>query len=88
LAKKVDKNHVFGFEDDLERSEALQWLFFGMAGVGPMQGQLNHFSRMSSMLSLLRFHRTRSAFWVSTIHKLDKKMFAFQATLPKNCPML
>ncbi|KAI9618994.1 hypothetical protein KEM48_006464 [Puccinia striiformis f. sp. tritici PST-130] len=45
LAKKVDKNHVFGFEDDLERSEALQWLFFGMAGVGPMQGQLNHFTR-------------------------------------------
>ncbi|OAV97799.1 hypothetical protein PTTG_08743 [Puccinia triticina 1-1 BBBD Race 1] len=45
LAKKVDKDHVFGFENELESSEALQWLFFGMAGVGPMQGQLNHFTR-------------------------------------------
>lgn len=44
LAKKVDKDHVFGFTDPLERSEALQWTFFGMAGVGPMQGQFNHFN--------------------------------------------
>lgn len=44
LAKKVDKDDAFGFKDDWERSEALQWLFFGMAGIGPMQGQLNHFN--------------------------------------------
>ncbi|KAG0140999.1 hypothetical protein CROQUDRAFT_322249 [Cronartium quercuum f. sp. fusiforme G11] len=44
LAKKVDKDHVFGFTDPLERSQALQWIFFGMAGIGPMQGQYNHFN--------------------------------------------
>lgn len=28
LLKKYDKDDVFGFKDDLERSQALQWLFF------------------------------------------------------------
>ena len=28
LEKKYDKNDIFGFKDDLERNEALQWLFF------------------------------------------------------------
>ena len=28
LLKHVDKKDEFGFEDDRERSEALQWLFF------------------------------------------------------------
>ncbi|MES1915386.1 MAG: hypothetical protein MHM6MM_007340 [Cercozoa sp. M6MM] len=31
--------------NDKERSQVMQWLFFQMAGVGPMQGQLNHFAR-------------------------------------------
>merc|ERR1711981_727639 len=28
LEKKYDKNDIFGFKDDLERNEALHWLFF------------------------------------------------------------
>lgn len=28
LLKEFDKNDEFGFTDELERSEALQWLFF------------------------------------------------------------
>ena len=28
LLKFADKNDVFGFKDELERSQALQWLFF------------------------------------------------------------
>lgn len=28
LEKKYDKEDAFGFKDDLERNEALQWLFF------------------------------------------------------------
>jgi len=43
LAKKVDKDDAFGFKDDLERSECLQWIFWQMGGQGPMQGQSNHF---------------------------------------------
>jgi len=39
LAKKFDKNDTLGFTDDLERSECLQWMFWQMAGHGPMQGE-------------------------------------------------
>merc|ERR1712225_212122 len=45
LEKKYDKNDIFGFKDDLERNEALQWLFFWHGGGAPYQGQVNHFTR-------------------------------------------
>jgi glutathione S-transferase len=45
LVKKYDKEDAFGFKDDLERSEALQWLFFWHGSGAPYQGQVNHFSR-------------------------------------------
>jgi len=47
LAKKVDKDNAFGFSDDLERSECIQWLFWMNAGLGPMQGQFNHFNKFA-----------------------------------------
>lgn len=34
--------------DELGRSTTLQWLMFQMSGVGPMQGQANHFYRYAS----------------------------------------
>ena len=45
LAEHYDGECRFGFEGAGERSECLQWLFFQNAGVGPMQGQANHFVR-------------------------------------------
>lgn len=48
LEKEYDPDHIFSFstsEPDGEkyRNESLQWMFFIHGGVGPMQGQLNHF---------------------------------------------
>jgi len=46
LQQHYDPENKFGFEvasDDY--SEALQWIFFVHGGVGPMQGQANHFNR-------------------------------------------
>lgn len=45
LAKFYDTDDAFGFKDPLERNECLQWIFFQHGGVGPMQGQLNHFNK-------------------------------------------
>jgi glutathione S-transferase len=45
LQSKYDKDNVFGFADDLEKSEVLQWLFFWHGSGAPYQGQVNHFKR-------------------------------------------
>jgi glutathione S-transferase len=45
LAEHYDKDFKFSFQDADERSDMLQWLFFQNAGIGPMQGQANHFFR-------------------------------------------
>lgn len=45
LLKDVDKDNKFGFTDDLERSECLQWTFFWHGSGAPYQGQVNHFTR-------------------------------------------
>ncbi|KAL9051132.1 MAG: hypothetical protein Q9162_006204 [Coniocarpon cinnabarinum] len=47
LLKEFDKNDTFGFKDDLERSQCLQWLFFWHGSGAPYQGQLNHFGKMA-----------------------------------------
>jgi len=44
---KFDKYNVFSFTDELERFEALQWLFFWHGSGAPYQGQVNHFSKFS-----------------------------------------
>jgi len=43
LVENYDKDNKFWFEDKLLRSKALSWIFFAHGGVGPMQGQANHF---------------------------------------------
>jgi len=43
LLKHYDPEDHFGFKDDFERSEALQWLFFWHGSGAPYQGQTNHF---------------------------------------------
>lgn len=48
LAQQYDKEFQFWFnplEDSNDYSEMLQWIFFAHGGVGPMQGQSNHFNR-------------------------------------------
>jgi len=47
LLKRFDKDDVFGFTDDLERSQCLQWLFFWHGSGAPYQGQANHFYKFS-----------------------------------------
>jgi len=43
LLSTFDKKHEFGFTDPIERSQALQWLFFWHGSGAPYQGQTNHF---------------------------------------------
>jgi len=48
LQQHYDKENKFGFDPVTEAndySETLQWIFFAHGGVGPMQGQLNHFNK-------------------------------------------
>ncbi|KAF2092342.1 glutathione S-transferase [Saccharata proteae CBS 121410] len=47
LLKEFDNDDVFGFKDELERSQALQWLFFWHGSGAPYQGQLNHFNKFA-----------------------------------------
>lgn len=50
LQQFYDKENKFGFDKDKEPndySEALQWIFFAHGGVGPMQGQANHFGKLA-----------------------------------------
>ncbi|KAB5591903.1 Glutathione S-transferase, carboxy-terminal domain containing protein [Ceratobasidium theobromae] len=48
LAQHYDKEHKFSYDpaqDPDLYSEQLQWIFFTHGGIGPMQGQANHFFR-------------------------------------------
>jgi glutathione S-transferase len=50
LLKFADKNDEFGFKDELERSECLQWLFFWHGSGAPYQGNLGFFRRAAEQL--------------------------------------
>ena len=59
LLKEVDKNDEFGFKDEFERNQCLQWLFFWHGSGAPYQGNLGFFKRAqeqvpSMSLPLLR----------------------------------
>jgi len=45
LLKFADKDDKFGFKDEMERSQCLQWTFFWHGSGAPYQGQVNHFTR-------------------------------------------
>jgi len=47
LLKFADKEDKFGFKDELERNECLQWLFFWHGSGAPYQGQTNHFAKFA-----------------------------------------
>lgn len=68
LLKTADKEDIFGFEDELERSQCLQWLFFWHGGGAPNQGQLNFFSifakeEIPCKLTLSQIHLPPSLSW-------------------------
>ncbi|TPX31231.1 hypothetical protein SmJEL517_g05368 [Synchytrium microbalum] len=44
LAEHYDPKHILLPADPLKRSQAIQWIMWQMGGLGPMQGQANHFS--------------------------------------------
>lgn len=39
LLKTADKNDTFGFKDELERNQCLQWTFFWHGSGAPYQGK-------------------------------------------------
>ncbi|WWC64382.1 uncharacterized protein I303_106992 [Kwoniella dejecticola CBS 10117] len=45
LIDQYDPEHKFTFTDPKLKSVILSWIFFAHGGVGPMQGQANHFAR-------------------------------------------
>lgn len=48
LARKYDSKHQFSFApDSLDASRAEQWIAWQHGGLGPMQGQANHFYRLA-----------------------------------------
>jgi len=49
LEKEYDVDNTFGFKDDLERSEALQWLFFWHGSGAPYQGNTHYFQKQKDV---------------------------------------
>ncbi|KAM0746518.1 glutathione S-transferase [Meredithblackwellia eburnea MCA 4105] len=45
LAKTYDVDYNFHFKDEDDETEMTNWLHFLQGGVGPMQGQANHFNK-------------------------------------------
>lgn len=44
LTRHYDPDHKFSFTDPLDVSRAEQWMAWQHGGLGPMQGQANHFN--------------------------------------------
>ncbi|KAJ4355435.1 uncharacterized protein N0V89_003451 [Didymosphaeria variabile] len=47
LTRMYDTDHKFSFSDPLDISRAEQWMAWQHGGLGPMQGQANHFNRFA-----------------------------------------
>ncbi|KAL1604858.1 hypothetical protein SLS60_004398 [Paraconiothyrium brasiliense] len=47
LTRMYDTDHKFSFTDPLDISRAEQWMAWQHGGLGPMQGQANHFNRFA-----------------------------------------
>lgn len=47
LARHYDPDHKFSFTQDPELSQQEQWIAWQHGGLGPMQGQANHFFRLA-----------------------------------------
>lgn len=47
LTRHYDPDHKFSFADPLDISRSEQWMSWQHGGLGPMQGQANHFNRFA-----------------------------------------
>jgi len=52
LLKFADKKDTYGFKDELERNQCLQWLFFAHGSMAPYQGK--HFTLNQSKQDMKR----------------------------------
>jgi glutathione S-transferase len=50
LLDYADKDNKFGFVDELEKSECIQWLFFWHGSGAPYQGNLGFFNRAAEKI--------------------------------------
>ncbi|RFU24588.1 hypothetical protein B7463_g11752, partial [Scytalidium lignicola] len=59
LLKFADKDYQFGFKDELEQSDCIQWLFFWHGGGVPYQSNLRYFRRGTeqSPFAIQRFRK-------------------------------
>jgi hypothetical protein len=56
LLSKFDKDYHFGFKDEIEQSELVQWLFFWHGSGAPYQGNLGFFRRAQEQSTCEFFH--------------------------------
>lgn len=54
LARNYDTDNKFSFTDPFDISRAEQWMAWQHGGLGPMQGQANHFVVSLAPLSRIR----------------------------------
>ena len=78
LVQRYDTTHKISYpEGSRENYEVNNWLFFQNAGVGPMQGQANHFSRYAPEKIEYGINRykneTRRLYGVLDTHLSDAK---------------
>jgi len=57
LTRHYDPEHKFSFTDPLDISRAEQWMAWQHGGLGPMQGQANHFNRFAKERNLYAMQR-------------------------------
>ncbi|CZT11422.1 related to URE2-nitrogen catabolite repression regulator [Rhynchosporium graminicola] len=76
LLKQFDSKDTFGFKDELERSQCLQWLLFWHGSGQPIEGQLNWFGKLApekDEFAINRFKKeTLRIFGVLEIHLSGK----------------
>ncbi|MCJ1407480.1 hypothetical protein MMC19_001551 [Ptychographa xylographoides] len=78
LIDHYDTDHEFSFPsgDWKHHSELIQWMFFQNAGVGPMQGQSNHFYRYAAekvQYGIDRYHKETKRLYSVLEDRLEKE---------------
>src|ERR1700731_2234068 len=80
----ADKTGKFAGNDLRSRTEAIQWLFWQMGGLGPMAGQNNHFSNYA--VEKLPYAMDRYRNEVNRLYGVMNRRLADRPYLASNCP--